>query len=123
MVYLKRWLPAILLCLFIFASSATPGAQVSANQDVDFFAHKSIHVAIYSMLFLALLRATKRSPIAAVLAILYGASDEFHQTFVLSRTGSIRDFLIDSGAVFITAVILWKYSHLLPNRLKSWLSE
>lgn len=123
MVYLKRWLPAILLCLFIFASSATPGAQVSTNQDVDFLAHKSIHVIIYSLLFLAFVRATKSSPLAALLAILYGASDEFHQTFVPSRMGSVRDLLIDSGAVLATAVILWKYSHLLPTKLKNWLSE
>lgn len=123
MLLLKRWLPSLLLCLFIFASSATPGAQVSANHNVDFLAHKSIHMLIYSALFLAFLRATKSSMLAAVLAVLYGAGDEFHQTLVPSRMGSTRDFLIDSMAVFITASIVWKYSHLLPHKLKNWLQE
>ncbi len=123
MVLLKRWLPTILLCMFIFASSATPGAQVSSNHNVDFLAHKSIHVVIYALLFLTLVRATRSIPLAILLAILYGASDEFHQTFVPSRMGSTRDFLIDSGALLGAAVILWKYSQLLPAKLKTWLSE
>ena len=123
MLYLKRYLPAILLCIFIFASSATPGAQVSTNRNIDFLAHKSIHVIVYSLLFLAFFRAVKTIPIAIILAVVYGASDEYHQTFVPSRMGSIRDFLIDSGAVLFTALILWKYSHLLPSKLKNWLNE
>lgn len=42
----------------------------------------------------------KKSIIAIFLAMLYAASDEFHQLFVQGRTGSVRDVIIDSiGAV------------------------
>jgi VanZ family protein len=34
---------------------------------------------------------------AFVLAVLYAASDEFHQTFVPSRTGQVSDVLVDSA--------------------------
>ena len=38
--------------------------------------------------------------IAAIFAVLYAASDEFHQLFVPGRAGSIRDVIIDgTGAV------------------------
>lgn len=36
------------------------------------------------------------STLAALLfVVIYGASDEFHQTFVLTREGKLRDVLID----------------------------
>lgn len=121
--FFKRWGPAILICLFLFASSATPGAQVSSNQAVDFAAHKSIHVIMYSLLFLSFYRGSKSILVAAILAILYGASDEFHQTFVPSRMGSVRDLVIDSVAVLITAGFVWKFFQLLPVKLQSWLKD
>ncbi len=120
---LKRWLPAILLCLLIFAASATPGAQVSDEFVVDFGVHKAVHVVLYSILFFCFYRGTKSIPIAALLAILYGISDEFHQTYVPSRQGSALDVLVDTLAVLISALIQWKYSHKLPKTLLNWLGQ
>ena len=46
---------------------------------------------------------TGRKPSEALwVAVLYAATDEFHQTFVPSREGCVRDVLIDScGAVIV----------------------
>jgi len=120
---LKQWLPAILLCLLIFAASSTPGAQVSDAFVVDFGVHKAVHLVLYSALFFCFFRGSKNIAISALLAILYGASDEFHQTFVPSRQGSLFDVLVDSVAVLISALLLWKYSHILPKKLLSWLNQ
>ncbi len=120
---LKRWLPAILLCMLIFAASSTPGAQVSDEFVVDFGVHKAVHLVLYSALFFCMYRGTKNILIAALLAIVYGISDEFHQTFVPSRQGSAFDVFVDAIAVLISALILWKYSHILPKRLLNWLNQ
>jgi len=40
-------------------------------------------------------------------AVLYAATDEFHQTFVPSREGCLRDVLIDSCGAVIGLLLLW----------------
>lgn len=53
---------------------------------------------------------------AAVLAILYACSDEFHQLFVKGRSGKIGDVLIDSAGVVLGMLFL-----LLMERFLAWL--
>ena len=120
---LKRWLPAILFCILIFAASATPGAKVSDEFAVDFGVHKAVHLVLYSVLFFCFYRGSKSIPTAALLAVGYGITDEFHQTFVPSRMGQPLDVLVDSIAVLISAFVLWKYSHKLPKTLLNWLNQ
>jgi VanZ family protein len=36
-----------------------------------------------------------RAAVALVSAMIFAAADEFHQTFIPSRTGSIYDILVD----------------------------
>ena len=45
--------------------------------------------------------------VALLLAIAYALSDEFHQSFVPSRTASIYDSLIDSVGALIALTIIW----------------
>ena len=73
---------------------------------------KCAHVAEYAILALLLWRALRSGSavrakmsmlIAAVLlgCAVFAASDEFHQSFVKSRTPSLRDVLLDiAGALF-----------------------
>jgi len=42
-----------------------------------------------------------------LLAFAYALSDEFHQSFVPSRTASIHDSLIDSAGALIALTIIW----------------
>lgn len=120
---LKRWLPALIIMAFIFVSSSLPGATVSSNGDVDFLAHKLVHFVLYAILTLAFFRATKNIPLSVLLAILYGISDEIHQTYVPTRSGNPQDVLVDSLGAITSGLVLWKSMHLLPKPLKNWLSE
>jgi VanZ family protein len=51
-------------------------------------------------------RAGKAIQSAFAFAILYAATDEWHQTFVPGRHGSLRDVLIDSMGALLAAVCL-----------------
>ena len=44
--------------------------------------------------------------IALLLAFLYACSDEYHQTFVVGRTGQFDDVLIDFSGAFIGVLIV-----------------
>ncbi len=66
---------------------------------------------------------------ACLLASLYGASDEFHQSFIPEREASIHDLLIDAaGAMIFVFFLYWirkknsaGTSILLSFFLSSWL--
>ena len=45
--------------------------------------------------------------VSLLLAIAYALTDEFHQSFVPSRTASIYDSLIDSVGALIALTIIW----------------
>lgn len=55
--------------------------------------------------------------VAAVLAALYGASDEYHQTFVAGRSGTLVDTLVNSVGAAFSAAGLWFLVKLLRVRL------
>ena len=57
-------------------------------------------------------------------AILYGVSDEIHQMFVLTRTASVGDILMNTlgasiGQLFGSVV----YTSFLAKSLRGWLSK
>ena len=91
---------------------------------VEFFLRKAAHVSEYALLAVLLYRAfvhtvfQSRRALSAGIVLLscaaYAASDEFHQSFVPSRTASLRDVMIDvCGATF--AVLL--YWSIAPRRV------
>jgi VanZ family protein len=50
--------------------------------------------------------------VSAVIAVIYAISDEYHQTFVPFREGTIRDVFIDSIGVFLVYLFLrQRYNH------------
>ena len=53
------------------------------------------------------LRRFHRIGIALAFAILFAATDEWHQTFVPGRDGCVRDVLIDSLGAFAVTIALW----------------
>lgn len=66
----------------------------------------------YAILFFLFFRAflslhssglslTKVFGLAIFFSVIFAASDEFHQTFVYSRQGTIRDVVIDTLGIFI----------------------
>ncbi|MCK5762965.1 MAG: VanZ family protein [Clostridiales bacterium] len=89
--------------------------------DIESFHHiirKCAHFTAYLILGAFAVNALKRSEIkgqrsfvlALLFCVLYAMSDEFHQLFVLGRSGEIKDVVIDSIGS-ITGI--WIYSKLI----------
>lgn len=105
----RAWLPAVLYCAVIFLLSALPAQRMPEGGFWRF--DKLIHAVVYAGLGLLFLRALGLrharlgrlgAAIVAVLgATLYGASDEWHQSFVAGRQASILDLLADAAGAAV----------------------
>ena len=100
-----------------------PNISPGAIDLVQTLVRKGGHFTEYAILALLAFRATYGSPqnlragnyyraagIALLIAAGYAASDEFHQSFVPSRTASIFDVLIDTCGAFtaLAIAVLWR---------------
>ncbi len=94
-----------------------PDISPEAIGAVQFAVRKAAHVTEYGILAFLLARALhartrvflwRNGVIALAVAASYAALDEYHQSFVASRTGSPRDVLIDaSGAALGVLIYRW----------------
>jgi VanZ family protein len=105
-----RALAPLALMVLIFALSAQPDLD-SGLGTLDLILRKIAHAAEYALLTLlwawALRPATRWNvPAAALVAIVYAVSDEYHQTFVEGRSGTVTDVLIDAAGVTIAIALL-----------------
>lgn len=100
---IKRWLPVFSFMGIIFYASSIPGSNVPSV----FWAQEiAYHFFVYLALSLFFSRALKYTfPVisigrvilfASIFGIIYGLSDEWHQSFVPYRTVSGFDVFIDS---------------------------
>lgn len=107
-----RWLPALLLMAVIFAFSSRRGDELPDFQSWDYLIKKSAHAFGYGLLALSYLRALpKRNYLLAwLLAVLYSATDEFHQSFVPGRHPALVDVLVfdNLGAAIALAIRYWR---------------
>ena len=103
MKLVKLWLPVAIWAGVIFFFSSIPDLKTSL--EFDFFLRKIAHITEYFILTFILYRAFRGSfnlnfirlfMYPAVFALLYALADEFHQSFVLGRSCSLGDVLIDS---------------------------
>jgi VanZ family protein len=143
--WLKLWLPAIVWAGVISwastdAFSAThtsrfilpilhwlfPHASAETLDWLHFCIRKAGHFAEYFVFSLFLLRALRgehrgwqlRWAIAALaIAAGYSVLDEFHQSFVPSRTASLGDSLIDTSGSATAQVVLWLWFWFHARRL------
>ncbi|HEV2060408.1 MAG TPA: VanZ family protein [Solirubrobacteraceae bacterium] len=101
----SRYGPPLAVMALIFALSATPDLS-SGLGTWDVVLRKIAHVAIFAVLWLALARAAdwRRPLVATVIAVLYAASDEIHQSFVAGRDGSPLDVAIDCVGIGLAAL-------------------
>ena len=99
-----RCVPAILVMGFIFLLSHQPGDSISLPDIVNL--DKVLHCLIYAVLGLAALFALpsdwqRQHPFKAGIAVvlfclLYGVTDEFHQSFIPGRFPSAADLVADT---------------------------
>jgi VanZ family protein len=85
---------------------------------VHFLVRKSAHLTEYAVLAILILRALRSSLLsnlgrwsmrAAGVTLLasaaYATTDEFHQSFVMGRTASMHDVLVDSCGALVAIVV------------------
>jgi VanZ family protein len=94
----------------IFALSAQPDLD-SGLGTLDLVLRKLAHATEYALLTLlwawALRPATRWNvPAAALIAVLYAVSDEYHQTFVAGRSGTPIDVAFDAIGVGVALALL-----------------
>jgi VanZ family protein len=114
--FLKYYFPALVWVGVIFYFSSVPSLQYSLhNTSEEIILRKGAHFVEFAILAFFLWRlfyaGHKFYPRyaffwALILAVLYGASDEFHQTFVFGRTGKIIDAIYDAGSALFTLEML-----------------
>jgi len=123
---LLYWSPVFLWCLAIFLVSNRTVPKSSEFFWQDFVIKKLAHIFEYAVLATFIYRALlnegitkKRAGIWAVLlVILYGASDEFHQSFIPGRQSRMRDVAIDGFGGALGVYLIWKILPKAPKRLK-----
>ncbi|MFQ5965064.1 MAG: VanZ family protein [Candidatus Scalinduaceae bacterium] len=106
--------PWVLYCLFIFYLSSIPNPP-----DIYTFplSDKIKHAFLYLFLALLTLRAFRKWSgdfssryyfiWAIFFCVLYGASDEWHQSFVANRDSNVMDWVADVIGTSIGGTIYW----------------
>ena len=141
--FLKAWLPVVLwmgadvfrldrpdvVGKHLALSDAFPAlaeAGYFAGDDraeIHLFVRKAAHVTEYAILTGLFFRALRwslggfwgRAAVALVPALIFAPADEFHQSFMRSRTSSPVDVLIDyAGAVL--GILICRLIHLVLTR-------
>ncbi|GAB1472510.1 VanZ family protein [Chloroflexota bacterium] len=99
-----RWLPVLLMMLAIFIFSSRTSSELPNFGGWDYFLKKGAHAIGYGLLALSYLHAlpSRNYKLAWLLAVLYSATDEFHQSFVSGRGASVIDVMVfdNLGAIF-----------------------
>ncbi len=109
-----RFLPAVAIMAAIFLLSHTPGSNLpAAAHGLDKLCHAAAYGSLTAAILFALhpcIRGTSAFlPAAAIIlfSLIYGLTDEFHQSFIPGRFPSWQDVVADvTGA--LTVVLFWQ---------------
>ena len=113
--FLTLWGPVALYAAALYAASSRSEFPAVVALVWD----KLLHAGAWAGLTVLALRATHRgkSPLrlgatlaAVAIALAYGLSDEFHQSFVTGREPSLLDFVADSvgTAAAVAGALAWQ---------------
>lgn len=110
---IKKWGLVFLWAGLIFFLSHQPGLKSGLSNEWDFILRKLAHISEYFVLTFLLINALnqyrlskkKIIVLSVFLSVLYACSDEYHQTFINAREGTIRDVLIDGVGVFLPSYL------------------
>ncbi len=114
---LIRWTPAIIMMLVIFLISAIPSSELPKLKILDLVVKKGGHMMGYGFLALSFLRlfpsVSNRSILLALfITIIYAATDEWHQTIVPGRNGTLWDVGVDALGAGISLWLVQRWSWL-----------
>lgn len=117
----------VMLAVFYFSSQNGPESASQSSRfarllqpwldekTATFVVRKGAHFTIYLLMGFCVHRSLLAWNVqnawsiaaAAGICMLYATSDEFHQTFVAARSGSLRDILIDTSGGLCGSLISW----------------
>jgi VanZ family protein len=144
---IKTWLPVILwiCCIFIlstdtfssdhtsiiierFLRSFLPHITARQIDTIHFFVRKTAHLTEYFIMSLLLFHSFRNTLqfqrnwrlvfYSFLIVIFVAAADEFHQSFVMSRTSSVIDIGIDIAGGILGLVICLEFYRLRRIRAK-----
>ncbi len=149
--FLKHWLPVLIWLGVIFLGSTDmlsaehtsrflvpflrwidPQISFATLNAIQLGIRKLGHLTEYAILAMLLWRALRSGTrwqmkmsilflVAALASAIFAASDEFHQSFVPSRTASPNDVMIDiCGALIGLLSCLMFAARKRPERIKKW---
>jgi VanZ family protein len=120
---LLRWLPAILWAALIFTLSsftfATDPGQNIPNAD------KLGHIALYFILGCLVARALRLHPqfspaqlfiLTILITSAYGATDEWHQSYVPGRAPEFADWTADTFAALLAATTFYVHDKIRSQK-------
>ena len=105
---LRPWLPALAWATLIFALSARPTLPVDLDLGLDKVAHFLAYAILGALLAHGQSRTGMSPATACVLGAAYGASDEWHQSFVPGRSTDPADWVADTAGV-VAGVTLYHW--------------
>lgn len=115
LILIKFYLPAFLWAGTIFYFSSIPGLRYSKSAVEEIILRKGAHFVEFVVLFFLVwriffgahkMKLQKAYWLALWGTIIFAASDEFHQTLVLGRSGKMIDFIFDSTSIIFGAEII-----------------
>ncbi len=126
-ILFRSWTPVIIWALLIFASSSRQTTTTSEIYLEDFIIKKTAHVVIYAILATLLYRGfltsgyskRKAAKYAIIISVVYGFTDEFHQSFTPGRTPMLRDVVFDTIGAALAIYLIWNWLPKAPKKLKA----
>lgn len=130
LIFLRYWGPVCAYAALIFVMSSQSHPEDNLPAFVFGLSDKVVHAIEYAVLGVLCYRALRgRSgfswrqqavPVAILLASVYGASDEIHQSFVPFRDSSWHDWVADTigavlGVLAMHRIVHWKSVNSIPE--------
>jgi len=124
--FIRFWSPVVLWMIVIFVFSSKTKVALTDSYTISFVIFKTIHIFEYAFLYLLCYRAFANTGIkknrafiyALLLTICYAATDEWHQRFITTREGKMRDVIIDAAGGVSGWIVLVKFLPKMRGRLK-----
>lgn len=125
--FLKYWAPTLVWAIAIFLVSSYPTLEASQIYWKDFIVKKTAHMVEYGIFAALLYRALRRYGVkkenagiyAILISLLYGVTDEFHQSYTPGREPKVRDVVFDTIGAIASIYSIWNLLPKAPPRLKS----
>ena len=129
--FLNLWLPVVLWAVLIFRFSSGIVPTASQVYWQDFAVKKMGHFLLFGVLAVLIYRGLigqglnrKQAAVWAIaLSFLYGAMDEFHQTFTQGREARVRDVVIDGIGAGAVIYFIYRVLPGLPKKFRMFLLQ